>query len=181
MEKNVLNKKIAIIIAFRDFRDKEYFIPKEILKKVNFEIKTVSTELGKAVGADGGEVEVDLRLEELKIDNFDVVLFIGGPGALGYLDNQVSYQIAKETISKNKILGAICIAPAILAKSGVLFGKRATVWSSVLDKKPIKILEENGAIYEDKPVVIDGNIITANGPSAAEEFAQAIVKKLTEE
>ena len=83
-------------------------------------------------------------------------------------------------MEKQKILAAICIAPAILAKAGVLEGKNATVWSSVLDKGPIKILEENGANYVEKDVVVDGNIITANGPQAASEFGRKIVEILKE-
>jgi protease I len=68
----------------------------------------------------------------------------------------------------------------ILAKAGVLKEKRATVWSSPLDRGPVRILKENGAIYEDKDVVQDGKIITANGPGAAEEFGQKLVEILTE-
>jgi len=48
-----------------------------------------------------------------------------------------------------------------------------------MDRSPIKILQNNGAIYEDKRVVVEGKIITGNGPGAAEEFGQAIVEALT--
>ena len=59
-------KKIAMIIAFRDFRDEEYFVPKDILKGAGVEIKTVSTQEGTAIGADGGEVEIDLLISEIR-------------------------------------------------------------------------------------------------------------------
>ncbi len=169
-----------MVIAFRDFQDEEYFVPKEILESAGAEIKTVSSKMGKAVGADGGEVEVDLLLHDSiqSISSFDAIVFIGGPGALKYLDNEISYRIAQKTISENKVLAAICISPTILAKAGVLKGKKATVWSSPLDKSPIKILEENGVIFEDLPAVVDGKIVTANGPKAAKEFAEAITKLL---
>jgi protease I len=65
-----------------------------------------------------------------------------------------------------------------LAKAGVLKGKKATVWSSPMDKSPIKILTQNGAIFENLDVVVDGNIITANGPQAAEEFGIVISKHI---
>lgn len=175
------NKKIAMIIAFSNFRDEEYFIPKEIFEEASFEVKTVSTKKGTAIGAGGGDTEVDLTFDELNIDDFDVILFVGGPGAYKYIEDEKAHQIAKEAIEKQKILAAICIAPAILAKAGVLEGKNATVWSSVLDKGPIKILEENGANYVEKDVVVDGKIITANGPHAAREFGEKIVEILKEE
>jgi len=172
-------KKVAMIIAFRDFRDAEYFVPKEILEKAGAKITTASTKLGTAIGADGGDTEVDLLIENLNVADFDAIVFIGGPGALDYLDNENSYKVVRETITQNKILGSICISPVILAKAGVLSGKRATVWSSPMDRGPVKILKENGAIYEDKDVVQDGKIITANGPGAAEEFGQKLVEALT--
>jgi len=181
------SKKIAMIIAFRDFRDAEYFVPKEILERPTeggypgAEIITVSNKLGIAVGADGGDVEVNLLLENLNPADFSAVVFVGGQGCLGNLDNEESYRIVQETISQNKILAAICIGPVILAKAGVLQGKKATVWSSVMDKSGVKILKENGTIYQADPLVVDGNIITANGPAAAKQFGEKIIGLLTRE
>jgi protease I len=177
-EKNLVNKKIVMIVAFKDFRDEEYFVPKEILEKAGVEVKTASSKMGTAIGADGGEAKVDLLIQDINVSDFDAIVFIGGPGALKYLDNENSYRVAREAITENKVLAAICISPAILAKAGVLEGKRATVWSSPLDKSPIKTLEEGGAIYQDETVVIDGKIITGNGPAAAKEFGQKLLTEI---
>ncbi|MFZ5559581.1 MAG: DJ-1/PfpI family protein [Patescibacteria group bacterium] len=170
--------KIAMIIAFRDFRDEEYFVPRDIFEDAKAEIKVASSNLGTAQGADGGEVSVDIKLSDLDVSDFDALVFIGGPGALSYLDNSDSYKITKDAISQNKLLAAICVSPAILAKAGVLNGKKATVWTSPLDKSAKKILEDNGAIFQDQDVVQDGNIITGSGPSAAKKFANKIVDAL---
>ena len=178
-EKTIENKKIAMVVAFQDFRDEEYFVPKEILEEAGAEVKTASNQMGRALGADGGDVETDLLISETNMAEFDGVVFIGGPGCLENLDNESSYKVAKETISQGKVLASICISSVILAKAGVLEGKKATVWSSPMDKSPIQILEENGAIYQDELVVVDGKIITGNGPSAAKEFGEAIVEVLT--
>lgn len=180
-DKTLTGKKVAIIIAFRDFRDEEYFVPKEILERAGVEVKTASSEPGTAIGKLGGEAEVNLTLKDLKPADFDAVLFIGGPGAPKYLDNEISYNIARQALGQGKVLAAICISPTILAKAGVLAGKKATVWSSVLDKSGVKILEENNAVYQDKAVVVDGKIVTANGPDAAKEFGQTIVELLTKD
>jgi protease I len=179
MPETLKGKKIAMIIAFRDFRDAEYFIPKEIFEKAGAKITTVSTKLGTAIGADGGDTEINLLVENLNPADFDAIVFIGGPGCLQYLDNESSYKVVRETVEQNKVLGSICVSPVILAKAGVLKGKRATVWSSSMDRGPVKILKENGAIYEDKDVVQDGKIITGNGPEAAQEFAEKLVEVLT--
>lgn len=171
-------KSVVMVVAFGDFRDEEYFITRNVFFVAGAEVKTASTEKGTALGADGGEAEVDLLIEEINPADFDAVVFIGGQGALKYLDNQTSYNLAKETISQGKILAAICISPVILAKAGVLEGKKATVWSSLMDKSPVKTLKDRGAVYEDSPVVADGKIVTGNGPSAADNFAMKIVELL---
>ena len=168
-------KKIAIIIAFKNFKDEAYFIPLQLLEGAGVEIKVVSDELGMASGVDGGEVEVEIKLSDLNVSDFDAVVFIGGPGALGHLDNEDSYRVAKDVVAQDKVLAAICISPTILAKANVLQDKKATVWTSPLDKNPKKVLEENGAEYQDKDVVVDDRIITANGPKAAKEFGEAIL------
>lgn len=178
---NNLTNKIAMVVAQRDFRDEEYFIPKGIFENNNFQVVTVSTSKEKATGIYGGEAQIDLTVDSLDAYNFDAVLFIGGPGAADNIDNPQFHKIALATAKANKILGAICIAPMILAKAGVLRGKKATVWSDPLNKNTIRVLEENGAIYQDERVVKDGNIITANGPLAAEQFGKTVVEILTTE
>ncbi len=180
-EKPLENKKIAIIIAFREFRDEEYFIPRQILAAAGAQITTVSVSLGIAIGKLGGEVKIDLTLDELKVGYYNAVLFIGGPGAVKYIDDSQARQIARETADSSIVLGAICIAPAILAKAGVLSYKEATVWSSIMDKSAVKILKEEGAKYQSKPVVVDGKIITADGPQSARKFAEAIIEVLQKE
>jgi len=186
-----MQKKIAMIVAFRDFRDEEYFIPKQTLETAGAEIITVSTSLpshqnskgisgsggfGKAIGKLGGEAEINILIKDLKVADYDAILFIGGSGAANYIEDEVCHKIAREAVENNKVLGAICIAPAILAKAGVLDGKKATVWSSVMDKSAVKILEENGAIFQKNSVVADGKIVTGNGPDAAKGFAEKIIE-----
>lgn len=167
-----------MVIAFRDFRDEEYFIPKKILEDSGASVSTASDSSGKAIGKLGGDVEVDLLLRDLKPADYDAVLFAGGPGAYDYFENPDCRRIAKETAENGKILGAICIAPAILAKAGVLQGKEAAVWSSALDKSAVKILKENGAVFRQEKVVADGKIVTASGPEAAEQFGGTIANLL---
>lgn len=171
-------KKVLMIIAFEDFKDEEYFKSRAVLEEAGTEIKVVSDNIGTAKGVDGGEVSVDFELSKIDVSQFDSIVFIGGPGALRHLDNDKSYKIVREAVSQNKVLAAICISPAILAKAGVLKGKKATVWTSPLDKNAKKILEDNGAIYQDEKVVVGDGIITGNGPAAAEEFGQKIVEAL---
>jgi protease I len=170
-----MKKKVLFIISFLDFRDEEYFVPKEILVDFGVEIKTASNKEGVAIGSEGGEVKVDFLVSNVNLDDFDAVIFVGGPGCLRGLDNEISYRIAKEIFAKDKVLAAICIAPVILAKAGVLRMKKATVWTSDMDKSAKNILEQNGTIYSDGQVIIDKKIITASGPSAVGKFGETII------
>ncbi len=170
-------KKVLMIIAPKDFKDEEYFVPKKIFEKEKLEVKTASVEKGTALGIDGGETKVDFLLEEAQ--DFDALVLVGGPGCLKFLDNEKTYQLVRKAFSDQKLIGAICIAPVVLARAGILKEREATVWSSSLDKSAIKILEEEGAIYEeDFFVVQDNNIITAPGPSAAKKFAKSIAENI---
>ena len=168
--------KIGIIIAPKDFKDEEYFVPKEAFENAGFIVETISYKFGPALGVDGGEAKVDILAKNLKIEDYSAIIFVGGPGAQNYIEDSEAHKIAQNAVIQNKVLGAICIAPAILAKAGVLKGKQATVWSSNLDKNAIKILEQNGATYLAHNLVEDGRIVTANGPKSAQEFSQTIIK-----
>jgi len=171
--------KIAIIIAFKNFKDIEYFVVKGVFSGSGAEVLTISSQKGVAIGSDGGDVKVE-DVSKINIEDFDAIVFIGGEGMGKDLDNKQFQKIAQDSVEKDKILGALCISPALLAKAGVLKGKRATVWSASLNKEGINILKNNEAIYEDKDVVVDGKIVTGNGPRVAAEFAKTILQLLTE-
>jgi protease I len=175
---HTLDKKIVMVVAFKDFRDEEYFIPKSIFEKAGAEVITASNKKGEALGADGGQASIDYLIQDLDLSRYQAVIFVGGPGCLANLDNDDSYKLAKETVVQHKLLGAICVSPVILARAGILKNKKATVWSSDMDKSAVEILRENGAQYLPDDVVHDGLIVTSNGPEAAEKFANALVEEL---
>lgn len=174
------DKNILMIIAHKDFRDEEYFIPLEIFQRNGMNVTTASSRTGTIFGVLGGETEATLDIKDAKYDQFDAVVFVGGNGAQEYFDNDGAHRIAREFAAGGKLTAAICIAPVILAKAGVLTGKTATVWSSALDKTGPKALAEGKCKISPIGVESCGNIITANGREAAEEFARKIVEKLKE-
>lgn len=167
-----------MIIASKDFRDEEYFIPLEIFEKAGAQVKTASSKTGLALGVLGGEAQVQLDIKDAKANDFDAVVFVGGDGAKEYFDSSEAHRIAQEFNDAGKIVAAICIAPVILAKSGILKNKTATVWQSPMDKTGPKALMERQCILSSNTVEKTGNIITANGREAAEEFAKEIIAKL---
>ncbi|MDD3726452.1 MAG: DJ-1/PfpI family protein [Candidatus Ratteibacteria bacterium] len=164
---------VLLIIAQNGFRDEEYFKPKAIIEDAGYKVVTASQQAGIAKGKLGGVAHADIGLADVKVDDYEGIIFIGGPGAADYFIDKRALNLAKDAYEKGKVVGAICIAPGILARAGVLRNKRATVYPSELDT-----LKNEGAICVNKPVVVDGRIVTANGPEAAENFGKEIVKLL---
>jgi len=171
MQRQEENKKALFIIAPANFKDEEYYIPKEILENNNIEVITASLK-SEAISVKGRTQRVDLLLDSATAD-YDAIVFIGGQGAKFYFNNKKAHELAYDFYKQNKIVAAICIAPVILAKAKVLTGKKSTVFPSGKDE-----LTENGAYYIPKSVVIDGNIITADGPDAAGEFGEKLAEML---
>ena len=173
-QEGVMNMKRAVmIIASGDFRDEELLEPKKVLERNGVEVKIASTTLNQVKGMLGAKVKPDLLITDIKIKDFDAIVFVGGSGASQYWDDPVAHKLAQEAADTNRIVGAICIAPVTLANAGILKGKRATVFSSETGQ-----LKATGANYSGKAVEKDGNIITAEGPSAAREFGEELVKAL---
>jgi len=166
-------KKILMIIAPKDFRDEEYFIPKEKFEKSGFSVITASAEKGKCLGKLGGTANASMSLNEINTDDYDAVVFVGGGGSSVYFDDKKAHDIAKSFYRSGKVTSAICIAPMILVNSGVLTGKKGTVFPSEIDN-----MKNGGVIYTGKDVEVDGTIVTANGPAAAGAFAGKIIELL---
>lgn len=175
-----MSKKVLLIIAHNGFQPVEYSVPKKILQEAGITVVTASDAPGVAVSSISSEpAKVDLVLDEVKVGDYEGIFFIGGPGALEHLDNKKSYRIIRGIVgapSPRPLWGAICISPRILAKAGVLKNKTAAGWDG--DNELFGILESAGATYVREPVVVDGNLITASGPPAAEEFGKVILKEL---
>jgi protease I len=106
-----------------------------------------------------------------------MLVFIGGPGTVQYWDDPLAQRLVREAAESQKVLGAICIAPVILARAGMLKGRRATAWPSPEDEEELK---KAGAEFSAQPVERDGNIVTANGPDAARQFARQLLRALGE-
>lgn len=169
--------KILLVVAGEGFQQREYFDTKKVLEDAGFLVKTASDISGEAVAQDGSHVGIDVVLEKVNPIEFDGIFFIGGPGTLEHLDNQESNRILNEMMILQRPYGAICIAPRILAKAHVLVGKRATGWDG--DNELAHIFAQNNVAYVREPVVVDGNIVTGNGPGAAMDFGAAIVQSIS--
>lgn len=166
----------VLIIASKDFRDEELFDTQAELEKAGIETVIASSKIGSVTGMLGRKARAEILLSNLKADDYDAVIFIGGIGAKEYFHNDQAMSLARDAAGKRKIVGAICIAPAILANAGLLDGINATCFSS--EKATLK---KAGAEYTASDVECDGLFITADGPGSAREFGKTIAATITEQ
>jgi protease I len=167
-------KPVLLIIASKDFRDEELFITQSELERSGLTTIIASSIVGECIGSKGGKAISTLSLEQIKSKDYSTIVFIGGMGSRVFFDDQKAHHLAQEMHADGALVAAICIAPVILAKAGLLTHKKATVFSS-----EIETLEALGAYYTGMDVTVDDNIITAYGPQSSLRFAKRIIEKMT--
>ncbi len=167
-------KKAALIIPSKDFRDDELIETKRALDMAGIETVIASTRRGIVRGMLGNMIEAKIMLSGLRVDDYDAIVFIGGPGVEEYFDNALAKSIARDAAAKRKIVAAISAAPTILANAGALTGRRATAFLSEQEK-----LQQGGAIFTGAPLERDAYVITCSGPAMAVQFGRAIAEALT--
>ena len=173
-----MSKSVLLVIAKDQFRDEEYFEPKEILKHAGFKVVTASSHTGPCKGKLGEDALAEISVKDAASKIFDAVVFCGGGGAAQYIDDPDANELINHALKTSEILAAICLAPSILAHAGVLKGIEATAWE---DQE--QDLIEHGAIWNHQPVIISKHIsgttiITGNGPMSASEFGEALKDNL---
>lgn len=155
------------------FEETEAIAPVDMLRRAGVTVKTVG--IGKSVitGSHGLSVICDLTDSEVRLtDELDGVILPGGmPGTLNLDSSQAVHSAVDFAVSHQKLVCAICAAPSILGRKGLLSGKKAIAFPG-FEK------ELEGAIISKDPVVKDGVFITAKGAGVAVDFGLEIVAAL---
>jgi protease I len=165
-------KRAALIVASQNFHDEEFFETKRALDAAGVQTVIASTRIGIIRGM-LGIAEANILVGRLRVEDYDAIIFIGGPGAVEYAANPAALNLAREAWRQRKILAAIDTAPTILANAGVLTGVRATSFLSERNR-----LIQAGAVYTGIPVEQDRLIITGSGPMASIQFGRAVADAL---
>ena len=101
-------------------------------------VKVAAKIKSKAIGKLGAEIQPDLALIEVKADDFEAIIFVGGSGASQYFDDLSALNLARDFFGAKKIIAAICASPAVvLAPTGILEGKNATCYPGMEKKFPL--------------------------------------------
>jgi protease I len=169
--------KVLIIIAPEKFRDEELAEPVAALQKAGIGYEIASTRRGTCTGMLGAKVTATLSLDDIDPKIYDGLIIVGGNGAQAHLwDDDLLPPLVRFFHDKMKLVGAICLAPVILARAGILKGKKATYFEGQVSFREMKA---GGAVIVNQPVVTDSRIVTANGPGASKAFGDTFVKMLT--
>ena len=165
-------KKVLIILA-DGFEEIEAITPIDVLRRAGVEVILAGLSGKIITGAHGVKFQTDVTLDEYK-DLPDAIILPGGmPGAQNLGRSPKVAELVKKVNSQNKVVGAICAAPALaLAPTGILNGKKATCYPGFEKDFPSSVT------FSSDRVVVDGNIVTSRGPGSAFEFALELVEKL---
>lgn len=152
------------------FEEIEALTVVDVLRRAGIETLTVGVSDETIIGAHNIAVESDILVDEVDFSHIKGVVLPGGiPGADNLFANESVKSAVQTAFDNGALVSAICAAPAILGKMGILKDKRATCY-------PGYEKELEGAKFENAKVVTDGNVITAKGAGVSLDFALEIVK-----
>jgi len=160
----------ACLLVGPEFEDLELFYPLIRLREEGAEVVLVGPEKITYNGKHGLAVRPERTVEEVNPEDFDVLIIPGGWAPDRLRRNKAVVELVAKFFRSNKLVAAICHGPQLLISAKVLRGYRATSAPAVADD-----VVNAGAIYEDKPVVVDRNLITSRGPDDLHLFVKAII------
>ncbi|MDH3267396.1 MAG: DJ-1/PfpI family protein [Ignavibacteria bacterium] len=167
---NLTQNSFLIFLPKKDFNEEEFTIIKKRLLKARKQVFITSDDHLVCSGSKGMKVKSDTSFYNVNVNNFSSLILIGGSGSRNYWKNESLHKIIKKFSDAKKVIAAICSSPVILAKAGILQNKKATCYSE--DKME---LINAGIDYQDRNIVIDGNVVTADNVHSALQFAESVL------
>lgn len=145
----------------------------DLLRRGGLEVIVAGLQSGPVLASRGTTLVPDLPLDEVMDGPYDMIALPGGAGATHLQNDPRVLGLVRTMADQGKFVAAICAAPKVLAKAGVLEGRRATWFPNSLDET-----ETRGVTRLEEAVVQDGNVITSRGPGTAMDFALHLIEIL---
>lgn len=164
---------ILYVIAYKNFQDEEYFETKKIFEKNEYKTKVSSSIIGEGQGKLGSSVNIELLFSEVDAMEFDAIIFVGGLGSIALWDDWRAQGLAKLFLDNKKIVAGIGSGVVIMANAGIL--KNIDAACQPADESHVR---HGGANISAEKITVSGNIITAEGPKSAKEFANSLIDAL---
>lgn len=170
------DKRVLLVVAPTQFRDEEVFGIRSALEKAGVGVRIGSLTPRTCHGMLGGAIEADTAIADADPAELDALVLAGGSSvpALFWNDKALGALVSAMAAAQ-KPVAAIGLSTVVLAKAGLLKGKRATVHylPEALDE-----LKNAEAAYVGESVVVEDHLITAEGPASVSGFASAIADAL---
>jgi 4-methyl-5(b-hydroxyethyl)-thiazole monophosphate biosynthesis len=163
-------KKTAMIILADGFEEIEAVTPLDLLRRAHIDVSLLGLSSLEVAGSHKIVVRAEVVFSSIPALP-DALVLPGGPGHKNLLGSPLVIEFVKKMFDSGNLCAAICAAPLVLAKAGILKNRKATCFPGEENK-----LE--GAVFVDQPVVVDGNIITSRGAGTAVPFALEIISCL---
>ena len=163
-------KKTAILFA-KGYEEVEALTVVDLLRraKIGCEILSVA-DSGQVTGSHGISIGADRNFSGTDFSQYDGVILPGGmPGTTNLAADERVLALLRSFAAAGKLTAAICAAPTVLAKAGLLDGKKAVCYPGMEEQL-------TGAKVSFDPVAVDGTVITSRGLGTAIPFALSIVQ-----
>ena len=164
----------ALIVTADQFEDSEVLAPKAALEAAGIPVDVAAPQADRPLhGKHGQTVLADLTLRAVRPEAYALLLLPGGKAPAQLRRDADALRIARDFFEQNKPVAAICHGPQILVSAQVLAQRRVTCYRTVAAE-----LAGCGALYEDAPVVVDGNLVTSRQPADLPVFIREMLRLL---
>jgi protease I len=172
--KSVSQKRVAILIE-NGVEDSEFLVPYNAFKMSEAETVVLGSRMNEKYKGKQGKMThfPDGTTTEARPEDFDAVIIPGGMAPDKMRCNPNTVRFVQNMMEQGKWVAAVCHGPQVLIEGDLLHGKNATGFVSIR-----KDMMNAGALYLNKPVVIDGNLITSRQPGDLAIFTTAILHRL---
>jgi protease I len=161
----------ALFLSADTYEDSELLVPYYRLLEEGIKVDVASMKKQPIKGKHGYEVEVSKTFAEIRPEDYDILVLPGGKAPAAVRQEPKAVEIVQDFFRKDKPVAAICHGPQTLITAGLLKGRHATCYRTVADE-----LKASGAIYEDKEVVVDGNLVASRQPSDLPAFMRETMR-----
>ena len=172
-----MTKKVALFIE-NGSEELEFIAPLDIMRRANLEVDLISANNEDFITSSHNvKILADKKIDEVNnILDYDAIVIPGGmPGSTLLRDNKKIIEFYQTMFNSGKLVAAICAAPIVLSAAGITDDKEVTSYPGF--DKEINYKNYNS----EKAVVIDKNVITAQGPAVAILFGYEIVNYLLQD
>jgi len=166
----------ALILTADGYEDSELFYPFYRLQEAGYTVDIAAPKAGKVTGKHGYTMTANLGLDEVPPQaarTYKVLVLPGGKAPAALREIPKVTEIARDFAETGTLIAAVCHGPQVLVTAGLLRGKRATCYATVAEE-----LKAAGAQYQDREVVVDGQLITSRQPADLPAFMRAVMARL---